>query len=153
MEAGSIWQNQVSHSGAEWVNILFLFFHFLFWIVDDQRKAKPTWKVIQELCNEEGVTTLYRGLLPVLSSLYCSNFVYFYTFHGLKKLLIVRSLKPSPTTDLLLGYFAGFYIIFIENHCLICWPIKKTRLFLNFFVLPHNLSEIASCLLCLKSWW
>eukprot|EP00794_Sanderia_malayensis_P009090 gene9090-10060_t len=75
--------------------------------IDDQRKAKQPWEVILELCNEEGVTTLYRGLVPVLTSLYCSNFVYFYTFHGLKKLALVKQIKPNPSLDLLIGYVSG----------------------------------------------
>lgn len=75
--------------------------------IDDKRKAKPTWKVIKELCEEEGIGTLYRGLVPVLSSLYCSNFVYFYTFHGIRKLCLSKTMKQNPTQDLLIGYFAG----------------------------------------------
>ena len=78
-----------------------------FLTVEDKREAKPTYKVVQEICNEEGIATLYRGLVPVLSSLYCSNFVYFYTFHGLKKLLHSKDMKHRPVLDLSLGYFAG----------------------------------------------
>ncbi|KAB7501123.1 Peroxisomal membrane protein PMP34, partial [Armadillidium nasatum] len=47
---------------------------------------------------------LYRGLLPVIQSLYCSNFVYFYTFHALKS---VSNREKSAVKNLLLGMIAG----------------------------------------------
>lgn len=45
---------------------------------------------------------LYQGMKPVLASIGASNFVYFYTFHGLKTLQ-----KSSARSDLLLGIAAG----------------------------------------------
>lgn len=75
--------------------------------VEDHREAKNTLKVLQDICNDEGISTLYRGLVPVLSSLYCSNFIYFYTFHGMKKFVYSGSIKRSSSMDLILGYFAG----------------------------------------------
>ncbi|RXG72493.1 Peroxisomal membrane protein PMP34 [Armadillidium vulgare] len=47
---------------------------------------------------------LYRGLLPVIQSLYCSNFVYFYTFHALKSM---SNREKSAVKNLLLGMIAG----------------------------------------------
>lgn len=52
--------------------------------------------------------TLYRGIIPVLQSLCASNFVYFYTFHGLKMLKSQR--KQSAGNDLLLASIAGKYV-------------------------------------------
>ena len=51
--------------------------------------------------------SLYRGLLPVLSSLYCSNFLYFYTFNGLKTVFVGNGKTSSSLQDLLFGYLAG----------------------------------------------
>ncbi|XP_062308952.1 peroxisomal membrane protein PMP34 isoform X3 [Osmerus eperlanus] len=49
--------------------------------------------------------SLYRGWFPVISSLCCSNFVYFYTFNTLKKLMV--SGKSRPSKDLLMGFISG----------------------------------------------
>ena len=49
--------------------------------------------------------TLYRGLKPTLQSLCASNFVYFYTFHGLKRLKSPED--SSALSDLLFGSIAG----------------------------------------------
>lgn len=49
--------------------------------------------------------TLYRGIVPVLQSLCASNFVYFYTFHGLKELRNRRN--QTAGSDLLLASIAG----------------------------------------------
>lgn len=70
-----------------------------------KRKALSTWDVLKQLVAEEGLYTLYRGMVPVLQSLCISNFVYFYTFHSLKT-LIPRS-SQSALRDLLLGSLAG----------------------------------------------
>lgn len=58
-----------------------------------------------QLIREEGVPTLYRGMIPVLQSLCISNFVYFYTFHSLKALS--PSSNQSAVRDLLLGVVSG----------------------------------------------
>ena len=57
--------------------------------------------------------TLYRGLSPVLCSLYCSNFVYFYVFNGMKTLAIVKGLKASSGKDLMFGYISGIREAFL----------------------------------------
>ena len=51
--------------------------------------------------------SLYRGWFPVISSLCCSNFVYFYTFNTLKKLASAGPGRPRPATDLLMGVVSG----------------------------------------------
>lgn len=60
--------------------------------------------------------TLYRGIIPVLQSLCASNFVYFYTFHGLKMLKSQR--KQSARNDLFLASIAGKYITKKNNYYL-----------------------------------
>lgn len=71
-----------------------------------KRKALNTYQVILQLIREEGIYTLYRGLIPVLESLCISNFVYFYTFHTLKALKGTAKAQ-SALSDLFLGALAG----------------------------------------------
>ncbi|XP_033212675.1 peroxisomal membrane protein PMP34 [Belonocnema kinseyi] len=73
--------------------------------LEEGREAKHTFAIIQELVSKEGSCTLYRGIVPVLQSLCASNFVYFYTFHGLK--MLKSSKQQSAKNDLLLASTAG----------------------------------------------
>ncbi|XP_013865582.1 peroxisomal membrane protein PMP34 [Austrofundulus limnaeus] len=75
--------------------------------VDDKRKSKSTPVILAEIAKEEGFLSLYRGWFPVISSLCCSNFVYFYTFNALKKAAASGPGKPRPSRDLLMGIAAG----------------------------------------------
>uniref|UniRef100_R4FMG3 Putative mitochondrial carrier protein n=1 Tax=Rhodnius prolixus TaxID=13249 RepID=R4FMG3_RHOPR len=52
--------------------------------LEDKRKARNTIAVILELIKEEGIGSLYKGIIPVLQSICASNFVYFYIYNGLK---------------------------------------------------------------------
>nr|XP_031840563.1 peroxisomal membrane protein PMP34 isoform X2 [Nomia melanderi] len=61
--------------------------------------------MIRELVMKEGPCTLYRGMVPVLQSLCASNFVYFYTFHGLKKFRARGN--QTAGNDLLVASIAG----------------------------------------------
>lgn len=63
-------------------------------------------EIIKLLVAKEGVSTLYRGIVPVLQSLCISNFVYFYTFHSLKTLAGGIE-SQNAIRDLLLGTIAG----------------------------------------------
>jgi len=72
--------------------------------LDDREEAKNTLVMLIELSKREGFGTLYRGLLPVLESLCVSNFVYFYSFHGLKSYM---GMSASALRDLALGSVAG----------------------------------------------
>lgn len=73
--------------------------------VDESRKSQSTPIILAEIAQEEGLLSLYRGWLPVISSLCCSNFVYFYTFNTLKKLMV--SGKSRPGKDLFMGFISG----------------------------------------------
>lgn len=73
--------------------------------LEEGRQPKNTFAIIQELVAKEGPCTLYRGIVPVLQSLCASNFVYFYTFHGLKELRSRRN--QTAGNDLLLASIAG----------------------------------------------
>ncbi|CAN9505234.1 unnamed protein product [Ophioblennius macclurei] len=75
--------------------------------VDEKRKSKATHIILAEIVKEEGVLSLYRGWFPVISSLCCSNFVYFYTFNTLKRLAISGTGKSRPGKDLLMGIVSG----------------------------------------------
>ncbi|XP_012265165.1 peroxisomal membrane protein PMP34 [Athalia rosae] len=73
--------------------------------IEEGHESKNTLAIIRELIAKEGFLTLYRGIVPVLQSLCASNFVYFYTFHGLK---ILRSSRhQSAGNDLLMASIAG----------------------------------------------
>ncbi|XP_017887992.1 peroxisomal membrane protein PMP34 [Ceratina calcarata] len=73
--------------------------------LEEDRESKSTIITIRELVAKEGPSTLYRGIIPVLQSLCASNFVYFYTFHGLKTLRGNRN--QSAGNDLLVASIAG----------------------------------------------
>ena len=60
---------------------------------------------MKDLVSEEGITTLFRGAGSTIQCVAASNFIYFYTFHGLKKWLSRDT--PSALTDLLFACVAG----------------------------------------------
>ncbi|NXT63919.1 PM34 protein, partial [Chaetops frenatus] len=55
----------------------------------------------------------YRGWFPVISSLCCSNFVYFYTFNSLKALW-VKGQHSTTGKDLVLGVVAVLICLYSE---------------------------------------
>ncbi|XP_012237402.1 peroxisomal membrane protein PMP34 isoform X2 [Bombus impatiens] len=73
--------------------------------LEEDRESKSTLATIRDLAAKEGPATLYRGMVPVLQSLCVSNFVYFYTFHGLK--MLRASKNQSAGNDLLVASIAG----------------------------------------------
>ncbi|XP_043090843.1 peroxisomal membrane protein PMP34 isoform X3 [Puntigrus tetrazona] len=73
--------------------------------VDESRKSQSTPVILAEIAKEEGISSLYRGWFPVISSLCCSNFVYFYTFNTLKRVMVSDRSKPGK--DLLMGFISG----------------------------------------------
>ncbi|KAG9264385.1 peroxisomal membrane protein PMP34 [Astyanax mexicanus] len=75
--------------------------------VDENRKSKSTPVILSEIAKEEGIMSLYRGWFPVISSLCCSNFVYFYTFNFLKKVMIHDKRQSRPGKDLVMGFISG----------------------------------------------
>ncbi|XP_072299463.1 peroxisomal membrane protein PMP34 [Eucyclogobius newberryi] len=75
--------------------------------VDEKRKAKSTPIILAEIAKEEGLLSLYRGWFPVISSLCCSNFVYFYTFNTLKRVMVAGPQRSRPGKDLLMGVISG----------------------------------------------
>lgn len=75
--------------------------------MEDPEKKRPrsTYEVLCQIIKDEGFSSLYRGLVPVLQSLCISNFVYFYTFHSLKAFYSHKT--QYALRDLLLGSLAG----------------------------------------------
>lgn len=71
-----------------------------------------SWELLLRLANEEGIDALYRGLTPVLQSLSVSNFVYFYSFHALRKFY---SKETTAIKDLLIGLVAGSINVLITS--------------------------------------
>ncbi|XP_017787116.1 PREDICTED: peroxisomal membrane protein PMP34 [Nicrophorus vespilloides] len=65
-------------------------------------KKMNSLHAVYHIIRTEGIEALYRGMKPVLQSLGASNFVYFYTFHGLKSIT-----TGSALHDLGLGMIAG----------------------------------------------
>ncbi|XP_013146837.1 PREDICTED: peroxisomal membrane protein PMP34 [Papilio polytes] len=81
--------------------------------VDESDKLKGSpWELLLRLANDEGVISLYRGLAPVLQSLSVSNFVYFYTFHALRR---VTPKSNSALQDLMFGILAGVFNVLITS--------------------------------------
>ncbi|XP_072550525.1 peroxisomal membrane protein PMP34 [Salminus brasiliensis] len=75
--------------------------------VDENRKSKSTPVILAEIAKEEGIMSLYRGWFPVISSLCCSNFVYFYTFNFLKRVMVQDKRQSRPGKDLVMGFISG----------------------------------------------
>lgn len=74
--------------------------------LEESSKLKGnSWEIAKNIAFNEGVESLYRGIIPVLQSLCASNFVYFYSFHGLRKYF--ENSSQSALRDLCLGAVAG----------------------------------------------
>ena len=69
---------------------------------------------MKDLVSEEGITTLFRGAGSTIQCVAASNFIYFYTFHGLKKWLSKDT--PSALTDLLFACVAGKFKITLVRY-------------------------------------
>ncbi|XP_054844537.1 peroxisomal membrane protein PMP34 isoform X1 [Eublepharis macularius] len=111
--------------------------------VDEKRKSKTTHTVLLEIIKEEGLLAPYRGWFPVISSLCCSNFVYFYTFNSLKTVW-VKGHHSTTGKDLTLGVVAGIVNVLLTTPL---WVVN-TRLklqgakFRNEDILPTNYKGI-----------
>lgn len=95
-------------------------------------------ELLLRLANDEGILSLYRGLAPVLQSLSVSNFVYFYTFHTLRR---VGPKSNSAIQDLMFGVFAGIVNVLITSPL---WVVN-TRMKLeknNYTTLVEGLVDV-----------
>ncbi|KAM8930697.1 peroxisomal membrane protein PMP34 [Pelodytes ibericus] len=82
--------------------------------VDEKRKSCSTPAILMEIIMEEGVFAVYRGWFSVISSLCCSNFVYFYTFNSLKAFWLKGSMSTNGK-DLIIGFIAGVVNVLVTN--------------------------------------
>lgn len=82
--------------------------------VDESRVAKSTPAILAEIIKEEGLLAPYRGWFPVICSLCCSNFVYFYCFHSLKAGYL-KGHQSTPGADLLIGMAAGIVNVLVTT--------------------------------------
>uniref|UniRef100_A0A3P8RMT9 Solute carrier family 25 member 17 n=1 Tax=Amphiprion percula TaxID=161767 RepID=A0A3P8RMT9_AMPPE len=111
--------------------------------VDENRKAKSTPAILAEIIKEEGLLAPYRGWFPVICSLCCSNFIYFYCFHCLKASW-QKGNQSTPRTDLITGIAAGIVNVLVTTPL---WVVN-TRLklqgsnFRNADIRPTNYSGI-----------
>uniref|UniRef100_A0A1A8RWV8 Solute carrier family 25 (Mitochondrial carrier, peroxisomal membrane protein), member 17 n=1 Tax=Nothobranchius rachovii TaxID=451742 RepID=A0A1A8RWV8_9TELE len=111
--------------------------------VDENRKAKSTPAVLTDIIREEGLLAPYRGWFPVICSLCCSNFVYFYCFHCIKASWLKGKLS-TPSTDLVIGIAAGIVNVLVTTPM---WVVN-TRLklqgskFHNADIRPTNYTGI-----------
>ncbi|KAM5173620.1 peroxisomal membrane protein PMP34 isoform 3-T3 [Callospermophilus lateralis] len=100
--------------------------------VDEKRKSKTTHMVLLEIIKEEGLLAPYRGWFPVISSLCCSNFVYFYTFNSLKAVW-VKGQHSTTGKDLVVGFVAdAFHQIIRDEGILALWNGTFPSLLLVF---------------------
>ncbi|XP_077475078.1 peroxisomal membrane protein PMP34 [Stigmatopora argus] len=82
--------------------------------VDEKRRVASTPAILAEIIKEEGLLAPYRGWFPVICSLCCSNFVYFYCFHSLKSSWL-KGQRSAPNTDLQLGIIAGVINVLVTT--------------------------------------
>ena len=87
---------------------------------------------------------LYQGWFPVISSLWCSNFVYFYSYNFLK-LVFYGKAKPTPLKDIWAASLAGMLFV----------PTNYLQQFLGtvlcMYVIYGHIWTILS--MHIHSWW
>ncbi|XP_059496621.1 peroxisomal membrane protein PMP34-like isoform X2 [Stegostoma tigrinum] len=100
--------------------------------VDEKVKSRSACAVLATIVKEEGLLAVYRSWFPVISSLCCSNFVYFYTFNALKDAWV----KGQPSTngkDLVMGFISdAISRIVREEGILALWSSTFPSLLLVF---------------------
>lgn len=83
--------------------------------LNEDEKFKTTFEMLKEILQKEGLSGWYQGLLPMISSLWCSNFIYFYAFNGLKNLFDSGTGKPSVVMDLSFAFIAGIINVLLTS--------------------------------------
>lgn len=75
-------------------------------------------KDLLEFINKRGTAALYQGLVPMLITLGTSNFVYFFSYNGLKRLILgplYYKARMSTGTNLVLAAVAGAVNVFLTS--------------------------------------
>ena len=76
--------------------------------VQELKQKESVVDTIVRLIRNEGLLSLFKGGQTTLICVAVSNFVYFYTFHSLKK-LVVGTKKQTALKDLLFACVAGLF--------------------------------------------
>lgn len=79
---------------------------------------------------------LFHGASSTILCVAVSNFIYFYTFHGLKQILVGPNAKQSASKDLVFACLSGLYVwqgVIVEN-ALLEWLSCSIAGALNVFV-------------------
>ncbi|GCC44116.1 hypothetical protein chiPu_0028245, partial [Chiloscyllium punctatum] len=71
---------------------------------ESPQAVRVRWAAI--LGGSRGWSAVYRSWFSVISSLCCSNFVYFYTFNALKDAW-VKGQASTNSKDLVMGFISG----------------------------------------------
>lgn len=95
--------------------------------INDDEKFKTTVEMLREILKKEGISGWYQGLLPMISTLWCSNFIYFYTLNGFKSFFYSGRTKPTVTMDLSFAIIAAMINVLITSPM---W-VANTRLKLH----------------------
>jgi len=81
---------------------------------DGQFKGLSIFGVTKIVVKNEGFDCLYRGIIPVVSTVGASNFIYFFAFHFAKVLLLhyrQKEITLSVVENMLLSSFAGIICV------------------------------------------
>jgi len=109
-------------------------------ILDETKKSKKITEVFIEILKEEGPLGWVRGGLSTIQAVAASNFIYFYTFHGLKKL--IPTSEQSALKDLLFSCCAGAMNVLITNPLWVVNTRMKTQDDAKLKGLVHGLFRI-----------
>ena len=97
------------------------------------------------LCSSPSLAP-YRGWFPVISSLCCSNFVYFYTFNSLKAVW-VKGQHSTTGKDLVVGFVAG-NLSFLNIRCfyILLFILYSYTLYEVILTHSNTTKNVISCL-------
>lgn len=79
--------------------------------VDPNLEPRSSIPLVLSLGRKEGLTALYRGWSSLVLALSVTNFIYFYTFHGLRSMNMDRMVA----TDMIYGVIAGVAAVLVSN--------------------------------------
>lgn len=82
--------------------------------LEQGRSSTGPLDTMYTLVKEEGLSTLYRGGQSTLAAVSVSNFVYFYSFHGLKR-VTGSAAQQSALRDLLFACCSGCINVLLTN--------------------------------------
>jgi len=77
------------------------------------KTGKGPIQILRTILADEGLQGVYRGCVSTCQCVAVSNFVYFYTFHGIKGTINVT--KQSPLKDLMIACLAGSVNVLSTN--------------------------------------